>query len=48
MERLRERAARYVAWNWRVRKRLPRLTKLAISLGFIPGVTYDSEEKDPQ
>lgn len=45
MERVRVQAARLVAWNWRVRKRLPRLTKLAIALGLIPGITYDGEYK---
>lgn len=32
--KIRERAALRVAWNWRIRKRLPRLTKLAIKLGY--------------
>lgn len=31
---IREHAALRVAWNWRIRKRLPRLTKLAIKLGY--------------
>ena len=31
----RECAAKYVAGNWRVRKRLPRITQLAVELGYL-------------
>lgn len=38
-------AAEYVATNWRIQKRLPRLTLLAIELGFItPPVFADYAE----